>query len=580
MASLVLLATSSLRAADSSLIDQPMYADPALPKAATTTTFDPRLMDLWTQALAQPDADTRRQAAAAIAEAGTLGMPDAAAKGAPLLAHRLTDEKEHPLVRLAAAQALDRLDAKDHVQAMDSANAGDDLALVLATDPALARWKHAPAVARWRQRAETAATRWAIRLSALESLGQCADAGSAELLSKLVRDARTSAVLRLTAAKSLGLIAVEGLVPQATELAQHDDSRELRLMAVWMLRSHRDDAAIALLANRLTDKESAVVAAAERVLLAAEPAASLPSLMTLSDHPDAEVRRLTVDLALAIGNAESVAVLADRLGDAVPRTRYTARDALIELGQKPATKDAVAKATRTALGHADPLARQEAAMVAGKLNLKESLPALTAMMETGPLFTRTAATAAVRWIDPASGVEPAKRQIESLLKSTDKTRPAGETAVEVDAALAQMFQILGMVKDVRSESLGRVLIPKNAPFGPTGRVAAIWAMGKAWADRANPPSDLATLLVGRLQDAMGMQPESEDVRVMSVVTLARLGDKNNLGLLNKIGGKGGESSELIQAACRWAVSRLTGQPAKPLESYEQKSTGWFLEPMP
>ena len=56
-------------------LDAVMYADPELPAARVVKVFPPRLLPLWLTALDGPEAESRVQAANAIALGKRRGMP-------------------------------------------------------------------------------------------------------------------------------------------------------------------------------------------------------------------------------------------------------------------------------------------------------------------------------------------------------------------------------------------------------------------------------------------------------------------------------------------------------------------------
>src|SRR5437773_8908019 len=92
-------------------IDSVMDTDPDIPTARVVKVFPPRLTALWLQALERPEKELKCQAAAAIALAHRRGMPGLETTVPPLL--RVLDQPEqHSTVRLAAAQTLITLDAR------------------------------------------------------------------------------------------------------------------------------------------------------------------------------------------------------------------------------------------------------------------------------------------------------------------------------------------------------------------------------------------------------------------------------------------------------------------------------------
>ena len=77
----------------------------------TVLRFHPRLKALWLEALARPEADSKRQAADAIAHAHRLGMPGLR-ETIPRLVAEVEAPDAHPVVRQAVARTLIALDAR------------------------------------------------------------------------------------------------------------------------------------------------------------------------------------------------------------------------------------------------------------------------------------------------------------------------------------------------------------------------------------------------------------------------------------------------------------------------------------
>src|SRR5438132_7142266 len=66
-------------------VDAWMYQDPSPPRPDRVPVFQKELIPLWLKALARPEADMRRLAAASIIEARRRGMPGLDVTIAPLL---------------------------------------------------------------------------------------------------------------------------------------------------------------------------------------------------------------------------------------------------------------------------------------------------------------------------------------------------------------------------------------------------------------------------------------------------------------------------------------------------------------
>ena len=87
--------------------DMPMSKDPTFPVPVNARSLDLRDKVIWSQALARPDAETRRIAVEAIGQAAMAGAAGLEEFVPKLLA--LLDADHRPVVRMAAARALARM---------------------------------------------------------------------------------------------------------------------------------------------------------------------------------------------------------------------------------------------------------------------------------------------------------------------------------------------------------------------------------------------------------------------------------------------------------------------------------------
>src|SRR5690606_36055196 len=129
------------------------------------------------------------------------GMPIGDAPRTRLV--ELMQNDEFPAVRLAAAQALHRLDHSAAASPMLEVNRAGDQDMILITDPALAQWRHAPAVELWLARAADASAPEPLRRSAIHALGEVAPPSAVSPLTDLATDGQTLVTLRLDAADAL-----------------------------------------------------------------------------------------------------------------------------------------------------------------------------------------------------------------------------------------------------------------------------------------------------------------------------------------------------------------------------------------
>src|SRR5688572_27540111 len=104
------LATYRPAAAFDPVIDAPMYKDPDLPYARTTTRLPDGAIDLWLEFVKRPEADYRCKAAQTIALARRRGY--SVAECVPALITAFDRPEENDVVRLALAECLVALDER------------------------------------------------------------------------------------------------------------------------------------------------------------------------------------------------------------------------------------------------------------------------------------------------------------------------------------------------------------------------------------------------------------------------------------------------------------------------------------
>jgi hypothetical protein len=152
------------------------------------------------------------------------------------------------------------------------------------------------------------------------------------------------------------------------------------------------------------------------------------------------------------------------------------------------------------------------------------------------------------------------------------------TGATLNDQLSQLNQLLGEQKYGPADAVLRQFIPRRGGNSwPEARAAAIWALGMI--HEGKPDAALAADLEKRLNDTRTMPPESEQVRVMSAITLGRLKAKETLPSLRKACPKFEPSPYPIINACGWAIEQLTGEVMPPPKTIQKVSHDWFLAPL-
>jgi HEAT repeat protein len=552
-------------------VDAPMYDDPRLIGPDMRVEFNPRLRTLWLAALDRHEIDLRLQAADAIGQAHARGYADMGDL-APLLAAKLKDDK-HPLVRLALAQALIRLDASNQADALFEANQLGDRDMVLLTDPALARWRHPRMPEVWWSRAADEAAPHAIRRSAIESLGETPSFNWPA--NALVEDRKLPMTLRLIAAEAVGKHDIEHrwVVELAGQLQRGDVSD--RLVGVTLLRARRKDMPLDTLTAYAVDAQSAVAVRAIELLEHTAPGAVLTLNPSPLQRDDANVRYAAARCLFAHNDAAGIAPLATLLDDRDPRTRRFARYALLQFDADPTKRDAVRAEGMRMLTSSNWRGMEQAGLLLGKLDHEPAADRLLELLTHERPETRVAAAVALRWLAIES-VLPAMLAHAGSLADADPTSLSIEQNVANANQSTELFQAFGVLGYRDAEPLMRRYIPKASPYSSVARSAAIWALGKLHAGKPEP--SLVNAFQGRLGDVNPMNPEATDVRSASAVALGRMKAPGARTVLSRFLKEENASAE-IGGACKWALEHITGQTLPPLDTLVDRPSDWFIRPV-
>ncbi|MEX0777988.1 MAG: hypothetical protein WD042_19975 [Phycisphaeraceae bacterium] len=564
-------------------VDQPMLLDPELIQPEPNRVFSPRLKELWLAALARPDIDTRRMAAAAIRQAHQQGMQGLAEAG-PILMGILSDKSANDDLRLDVVRTLIVLDHRDAGAAFLDLDRDGYPELIQTIDPVLAQWCAAPrpvaaaladqAKALWLKRMDEPLAPDMVRIWAMQSLATVGDRRAAPSLARIATDSNNAVTLRLAAARALGVLAQDGLLEQATTLAQ--GAMIDHLCAACMLAGHRGAPVQALLRKLALDAEPTVASTALRRLVELD-ANLVDSDLTaqLAKNRDANVRLYVITAAVGQKTAASIAFLGTALDDENPKLRVLARDSLIALAAQADLDQPVRQAAMDMLNKQDAQAwrgLEQAAYVLGALDHEAAADRLIDLFAHARPEPRLAATVALRRLAIAQTLPALLQRAEQLAQKKD-----GGVAADLAGGdeLTQLFQTFGQLKHAPAEALMRKFIDKNSGYTGMSRQAAIWALGHL--HDGQPDARLAGLLAGRLSDVNPLAPEATEVRRMSAVSIGRMKAKGQLGALRKFYEQEKDTAD-IGGACRWAIIQITGQDMPPLKAVDQPMRGWFLEP--
>ncbi|MFW6336928.1 MAG: HEAT repeat domain-containing protein [Phycisphaeraceae bacterium] len=352
-----------------------------------------------------------------------------------------------------------------------------------------------------------------------------------------------------------------------------------RLVGVTLLGAMQSDDKVELLTRFADDPSPVVAAEALRQLGDVRPAACLELRQKPWQREDANVRYQAARCLYAYGESAAVEPLSGLLDDTDPAVRRLAHWALLRLSDAEGPSRAMLSNVERTLRQASWRGLERAALLLGQWDHEPAASRLVELLEHDRAEVRLAAATglrrlAVRDTLPAllQRAERITQRMQSMLQE-ETTLPG---LAELDREQEQLFAAFGDMRYREADALLRQYLPKDS-FPSGSRTAAVWALGKIHAGRPDP--SLAGVLRGRLSDTNIMEPESIDVRAHAAVALARMGADGQAGVLRRFA-TGEESPDLLQAACRWGIEQLTGEPQPPLEPTEITPGGnWFLVPL-
>ncbi len=567
------------RAADP--ITSPMYSDPLVPMPRVVPIFQKGVASLWIAALERPDATTKCAAAQAIGLAHRQGMPGLEV-AIPALVRELERPGQHATSRLALAQALIALDARQTAEQLFRLLDADDTELREAIEPALARWDFKPARTVWLERLGNPVP-VRRRVLAIQCLGSVREEKAVAPLRELVLSRTASFPVRLEAARALAGIRTSSSEADAETLATDATPQGAtgRLLAVSLLRQHRGDAAVRLLQKFGQDTDPVVAAVALVRLVELDTKLVLPLLQPVLASTDANVRMFGVETLFRQPTDANLRSLGTRLSDPHPAVRSQARASLHELAAKPEWNAVAIREGVRVLGSGDWRGQEQAAILLANLDYKPAAKRLLELLDV----ERPEAFVAAAWATRQLAVPETLPQVLAYVRTQQrKLLKSGPTAgrrapaEEVDRQLCQLIQFLGQAKyrtadPALREMLPR-LIPAQTPIGPEARAAAVWALGIFHEGKADPG------LVKALEDRLTDLPkptgsEFESVRQMAAVALGRMRAQQSVPTLKRFY-SGKPELDPVSNACGWAICQITGEPLPPAGIAERGLPAWFL----
>ncbi len=583
-------------------IDWPMYDDPYLPEIPLIYVHDVRLKDIWRASLARPDVETRRRAAYEIGIASEKGMKDLE-PFADLLLRQMNAQDAHPAMILAAGRTLIQLDAKAAADSIfrhneigaasgvirggtiDQSQRTAGIEFVLLTDPALARWKHPNAMNAWIRRATDPATSPRVRSSAITALGVSGHASAADLLTGIALNrGYEPQSMRLHAARAAAALRDVGLAGDVQPLL--GGSLIDRLVAVSLMQSHKDDAAVEVLHKLAGDGEPSVAAFALERLLTLKPQLIWPMAANLLRHEDAALRLIGAKAIALRGGGEAINTLAPSLDDLSPQVRCFVRDRMVEFDKDAALSPLVRSHAVKHLQGNSWRALEQAAVVLGLVDHEEAAPRLVELLPHRRGEVRMACIIALRRIGltdkplldaiTAHTHREADAWLAGMKAALEQTHLPFVINAGKDRELAQLLQLLGRARHMPAQKVMERFVPKKSGFWTEARSASIWSIGLLHEDKAD--DRFTREFVARLSDLNPNDPELLGVRRMSAISLGRMkatGGLKGLEVFYELE----RTSRHVGGACRWSIIRITGKDLPPLPGRVTSETGWFIQPL-
>ncbi len=557
------------------VVDLGIYKDPDIPAATIVKVFPERLTSLWLQALARPENDLKCKAAATIALGHQRGMKGLETAIEPLL--RTLDQPElHSTVRLAVAQALITLDARQAAESLFKHAQTDGIEMRNLVEPALARWDYQAVRAVWLERLKQSGLPGRGWVIAMQGLAAVKEPKAAPRLRELVLASAGDPIIRLEAARALGAIQTAGSEQDATRLlAEKGPTTNLaQLCAASILRNHRGDETAKIQERLALEGEPAAAACALENMLEHHLERLIGVLPKLAARPDATIRIHCAEAHRKLPKLEHVPLIADLMDDPHPQVRIRARKSLTEVAQAPSFRPAVIRETTRHLATQQWRALEQSAILLTLLDHKPAAPRLVELLTFArPEVFVTAAWGlrklAVPETLPAQLKEIDRRWQQSL--KIDEVRPVEM----IDLQVAQLAHSIGIARYKPAAPMLTRFVPKEWNIGPESRAAAIWAL--ALIHQQAPPAELVDALIGRLTDESVINIEDMRVRRMSAIALGRMKAREAEASLGKYYFKKLQV-ELFPNSCGWALEQITGEKLPRSGTAEMLQRGWFLEP--
>jgi HEAT repeat protein len=562
-------------AAEQTHLDSPMLEDPLIDMPKRTWVFAPDLIPLWLKALAQPQIELQQKAADTIVLAHRRGMEGLEATAEPLIAEFQQGDLA-PVVQRAIARALIELDRRDTATMLWQAVLEGDVDLAKTVEPALARWDVPDAREVWLQRLEDPGVDRARLLLAIRALGSLREKRATDALFRIVVDRDRWPALRLTAAHAMSDIHDSGLLDKAEQLASSSEPNGWnRVLAVALVRRHRQEPVIGFFQTMATDSLDPVAAESVQALAEIDPELVFKTLPDAARHRDVRVRETAAQVLIGEETAAAVRALGPLLDDTNPPLRVFVAESLVELAALGDLRETVIDVAGEMVNSDRWRGIEQATVVMVRLDQKQICDRMVELLEHWRPEVYTTSAWALRNLQVARTLpdmlSAAERQYEPFA-ANEVSQAHYDYQVE---KMSQLFQAFGQQRYQPADALCRKYVPKNFGLGDRARMAACWALG--YIHENNAPPDLSEALVGRLSDLGPPVPEAQTMRMMCAISLGRMNSESALPALREFAKEGPDS--WVGQACGWAIEQITGEPRPMPKPRKAVLQNWFLTPL-
>ena len=557
--------------------DSPKDQDPFIPPLEPVITFSPELLPLWLVALDRDEADLKRLVAETIAAARREGWHEVDGAAAPLI-RQFGSESNDRMTREAIASTLVQLDARQAADVFFDRVKSAGLPLATIIEPALARWQDSRMEDIWLARLSNEHSNSPRQYLAIQCLGLIKSRTAVEPLLKLAGSPLTAATFRMIAAEALSEIGDEANVALAEKLYGAERAKRIdRIIAAKILRGQTGQSATALLSNLAQDSQTSVSAIAAQNLFEIDPMLVRPLAVELAASPNANVRMVAGQAFAYESNESDVRALIAMLADAHPALRAAARQALSTRSRSGEFVELIDTSliaiVKDADSNADWRQLEQAIRYLAEFDRKQAAPLLVRHLRSSRDQVFLPAAWALRKLSVAETFGQCLDYVDEFKSAQDLAKVENDYR---DAQISQLCQMFGINHYEPAIDTLKSYVPKEVMNrGTQSRASAIWSLGHIYEDR--PQEELAAALVVRLNDVGSIPSEVTLVRAASAVTVARMGNAEQLPELRKNAKENGFSGE-VGYSCAWGIKRLTDEPipvSKPVIISEQ---GWFLYP--